>query len=114
MPSAVRVAVALAALGLLLSAPAGRAQAPFPTRTVRVVVPYPAGGGTDILGRLLADTLARKWGQSVIVENIGGAAGNIGAAEVFRAAPPGPTLMVTSPRAIATHSLLFNALPHHP
>jgi len=114
MLSLVRIALALATLGLLLAAPASRAQSPFPTRTVRVVVPYPAGGGTDILGRLLADTLARKWGQSVIVENIGGAAGNIGAAEVFRAAADGHTLMVTSPGTIATNSFLYKDMPYDP
>src|SRR5262249_51634262 len=77
-------------------------------------VPYPAGGGTDILGRLLADTLARKWGQSVIVENIGGGAGNIGAAGGFRAAPDGHTPMGTSPGAIAPHNLPFKDKPHDP
>ena len=51
------------------------AQGAFPTRTVRIVIPYPAGGGTDTLGRLVADLLSRKWGQTVVVENVGGAAG---------------------------------------
>ena len=67
------------------------AQDAFPSRTVRIVIPYPAGGGTDTIGRLVADQLSRKWGQPVVVENIGGAAGNIGAAQVFRAAPDGYT-----------------------
>ena len=81
--------IALTTLALLLTADLSGAQPQFPGKSVRLVVPYPAGGGTDVLGRLLADQLARKWGQSVIVENSGGAAGNIGAAEVFRAAPDG-------------------------
>src|SRR5215470_2446911 len=84
---------------MLATAPA-RAQEAYPSRLVRIVVPYPAGGGTDTLARLLADQLGRKWGQSAIVENVGGAAGNIGAAEVARAAPDGYTLLVTSPGPI--------------
>jgi len=78
------------------------------------VIPYPAGGGTDILGRFLADQLSRKWGQNVIVENIGGAAGNIGAADVFRAQPDGHTLMVTSPGPVATNSFLYKDMPYDP
>src|SRR5262245_44556997 len=79
--------VALAALAVLLPTEKSRAQDAYPTRLVRIIVPYPAGGGTDTLARLLADQLSRKWGQPAIVENIGGAAGNIGSAEVARATP---------------------------
>ena len=62
----------------------GGRRARFRSKTVRIVVPYPAGGGTDVLGaHHLADQLSRKWKQTVLVENIGGAAGNIGAADVF-------------------------------
>src|SRR3954449_9473699 len=85
-----------AAAGLGLRVSSAQAQVPFLSRSVRIVVPYPAGGGTDILGRLIADQLARKWNHSVVVENIGGAAGNIGAAAVARAAPDGHTLMVAA------------------
>jgi len=106
--------IALTTLALLLTADASRAQPQYPVRTVRIVVPYPAGGGTDILGRLLADQLGRKWAQSVIVENIGGAAGNIGAAEVFRAAADGHTLMVAAPGPIATNSFLYKDMPFDP
>src|SRR6266550_5616031 len=90
------------------------AQESFPARAVRLVVPYPAGGGTDILTRLVADQVARKWGQSLIVENIGGAAGNIGAAEVARAAPDGHTLLVSAPGPIATNSFLYKDMPYDP
>jgi tripartite-type tricarboxylate transporter receptor subunit TctC len=90
------------------------AQESFPARAVRLVVPYPAGGGTDILARLVADQLARKWGQSLIVENIGGAAGNIGSAEVARAAPDGHTLLVSAPGPIATNSFLYKDMPYDP
>ncbi len=77
-------------------------------------MPYPAGGGTDTLARLVADQLGRKWGQSAIVENIGGAAGNIGAAEVARAAPDGYTLLLASPGPIATNSFLYKEMPYDP
>src|SRR5258708_21179797 len=83
--------VALAALALLLPSEASRAQEAYPTRLVRIVVPYPAGGGTDTLARLLAEQLSRKWGQTAIVENIGGAAGNNRSAHGPRATPRRPT-----------------------
>jgi tripartite-type tricarboxylate transporter receptor subunit TctC len=95
----------------VLASNAGFAQNAFPTKTVRIVVPYPAGGGTDVLGRIIADQLSRKWGQTVLVENIGGAAGNIGANDVFRAAPDGHTLLVTSPGPVATNKFLYKDMP---
>ena len=106
--------VALAALALLLPSEASRAQEAYPTRLVRIVVPYPAGGGTDTLARLLAEQLSRKWGQTAIVENIGGAAGNIGSAEVARAAPDGYTLLLASPGPIATNAFLYKEMGYDP
>jgi tripartite-type tricarboxylate transporter receptor subunit TctC len=106
--------MALAAVATVLPIDAPRAQETFPSRLVRIVVPYPAGGGTDTLARLIADQLGRKWGQSTIVENIGGAAGNIGAAEVARAAPDGYTLLLASPGPIATNSFLYKDMPYDP
>ncbi|MET0924130.1 MAG: tripartite tricarboxylate transporter substrate binding protein, partial [Xanthobacteraceae bacterium] len=106
--------LALAALGIALAADLGHAQGTFPSRLVRIVVPYPPGGGTDTLARLIADQLTRKWGQSAIVENIGGAAGNIGSAEVARAAPDGYTLLLASPGPIATNSFLYKEMPYDP
>src|SRR5437764_10489173 len=105
---------ALAALALLLPSEASRAQEAYPTRLVRIVVPYPAGGGTDTLARLLAEQLSRKWGQTAIVENIGGAAGNIGSAEVARAAPDGYTLLLASPGPIATNAFLYKEMGYDP
>jgi tripartite-type tricarboxylate transporter receptor subunit TctC len=90
------------------------AQGAFPSRAVRIVIPYPAGGGTDTIGRLVADQLSRKWSQPVVVENIGGAAGNTGAAQVFKAAPDGYTIMIASPGPIATNSFLYKDMPFDP
>ena len=106
---------ALAALfGCIAIGSMAQARDTYPNRTVRVVIPYPAGGGTDTIGRLVADQLSRKWGQPVVVENAGGAAGNVGAAQVFRAAPDGYTLMIASPGPIATNSFLYKDMPFDP
>jgi tripartite-type tricarboxylate transporter receptor subunit TctC len=90
------------------------AEAAFPNRTVRIVIPYPAGGGTDTIGRLVADQLSRKWNQPVVVENVGGAAGNVGAAQVFKAVPDGYTMMIASPGPIATNVFLYKDMPFDP
>jgi tripartite-type tricarboxylate transporter receptor subunit TctC len=74
----------------------GHAQA-YPSRTVKIVVPYPAGGITDVLPRILQERLTRKWGQPIVVENKPGAAGNLGAEQVFNAEPDGYTIMVRRP-----------------
>jgi tripartite-type tricarboxylate transporter receptor subunit TctC len=81
---------------LLLAAPAAaRAQGPWaPTRALRLIAPYPPGGGVDTTSRLLAGPMGSFLGQSIVVENRGGAGGSIGAAELARAAPDGHTIMV--------------------
>lgn len=103
-----------ALLGTIVIDAVAQAQDTFPSRTIRIVIPYPAGGGTDTIGRLVADQLSRKWGQPVVVENIGGAAGNTGAAQVFRAAPDGHTMMIASPGPIATNNFLYKDMPFDP
>src|SRR5262244_3528418 len=108
------MSVALVVLAALLASDVARAQETYPDRPVRVVVPYPAGGGTDTLARLLADQLSRQWGQPIIVENVGGAAGNIGAAEVARAKPDGYTLLLASPGPIATNAFLYKEMGYDP
>jgi tripartite-type tricarboxylate transporter receptor subunit TctC len=84
-------ATALAA-ALALPSPAA-AQGAYPTRTIRVIVPFPAGGTTDLLARLFAQRLGEGPGQSVIVENMGGAGGSVGADAVAKAEPDGHTLL---------------------
>jgi tripartite-type tricarboxylate transporter receptor subunit TctC len=115
MPSFRLAMTALAAM-LAVAAPgaAGRAQSAFPSRTVKMIVPYPPGGGTDLLARALAQQLGQKWRQSVIVENIGGAGGNVGAEQVARAAPDGHTLLFASPGPIATNAYMYKTMPYDP
>jgi tripartite-type tricarboxylate transporter receptor subunit TctC len=91
-----------------------RAQDPYPSRTVRIVVPSAPGSTTDTLARIMADQLARKWGKSVIVENVAGGAMNAGAANVARAAPDGMTLMVAPPAPLTFNDLLFRDLGYRP
>ena len=72
------------------------AQSSWPTKPVRMIVPFAIGGATGLVGRLVADGLAQKWGQQVNIEARTGAGGNIGAAQVARAAGDGHTLLVTA------------------
>ncbi len=86
----------MAAAPLLALPGLARAQEGFPSRTVTIVVPFPPGGGTDVLARILAQHFQEAWRHSVVVENRGGGAGRIGFQQVQRSAPDGYTLMVTS------------------
>jgi len=114
--NAIHVATAALAVTVAVAAQTGSscAQADYPTRTVKLIVPYPPGGGTDLLARVLAQELEQKWKQSVIVENVGGAGGNIGAEEVARAAPDGYTLLLTAPGPLALNSLVYKTMPYDP
>jgi len=89
------------------------AQAPYPSRTIMMVVPFPAGGPTDIIARILASALQQSLGQNVIIDNRVGAGGNLGIAYVARANPDGYTLLFTS-TAIAVNPGLFANLPYDP
>lgn len=83
----------------------------YPTRPVTIIVPYPAGGGTDITARFIAQKLAESWGQPVVVENRSGAAATLGAALVAKAAPDGHTIiLVTNAHAIT--GALYGSLPY--
>jgi tripartite-type tricarboxylate transporter receptor subunit TctC len=73
----------------------------YPTRVVKIIVPYPAGGGVDLTGRVLAEALSKRLGQSVIVENRAGANGMIGMEAVFRAEPDGYTLALTGASSVS-------------
>lgn len=87
----------------------------FPTRTVRIVVPNPPGSGTDLLARLLADQLSKRWSRAVVVENQSGvASGNVAAEDVARSAPDGYTLMLCPPGPISTNALVYKHLNYDP
>ncbi len=86
----------------------------YPTRLVRVVVPYPAGGGPDLFTRLVAQKLSEKWKQPVIIENRAGGSGNIGAEHVARADPDGYTLLSSPPGPIAINGSLYKKLAYDP
>src|SRR5690242_11448076 len=79
-------------LGILALVPVLALAQDYPTKPVRIIVPFAAGGVADLLPRMVGDKLSQKWGQPVVVENKVGAAGNIGMAEGARAAPDGYTL----------------------
>jgi tripartite-type tricarboxylate transporter receptor subunit TctC len=115
MIGAIRLGLIWALGALLCAAPAlaqESHQGSYPTRTVRFVVPFPAGSATDVLSRLLADQLTRKWGRTVISENVAGASGNIGAFDVWRSAPDGHTMMLAPPGPIATNRSLFKEMTY--
>jgi tripartite-type tricarboxylate transporter receptor subunit TctC len=93
---------------------AAASQTAFPTKPIRIVVPYTAGGTTDMLARLVGKKMAEKWGQPVVVENKPGANGIIGMDVVAKAPPDGYTLGLASPGTHAINQSLYPALPHDP
>lgn len=103
-----------AALGVAPLAGAALAQAPFPTRAVRIVVPFPPGGATDITARTLAEKLQERWGQPVVVENRPGAGGNLGSDLVAKAAPDGYTLVLGVTGSHGINISLYPKMPYHP
>ena len=111
MKHRITLAVTLAAM---TAATAVCAQTAYPTRPVRMVVPYPPGGGNDIIGRLLAEDLSRRLGQQVIVDNRPGGSTVIGAEIVARAQPDGYTILVTSHTTYALMPNLRPKLPYDP
>jgi tripartite-type tricarboxylate transporter receptor subunit TctC len=102
--------LALCAIG----APAVAEDAKYPSQTIRIVVPFAAGGTADALARVVAENLAQRWSSPVIVENKPGAAGNIGMAFVAKAAPDGYTLALVPVGNAAVNPSLFKDLPYDP
>ena len=86
----------------------------YPAKPLRIVVPFPAGGGVDATARILGQKLAQQLGQTVTIDNRPGAAGTIGADHVAKSAPDGYTLLVAGPGAISVATLIFSRLPYLP
>src|SRR5256885_10153220 len=110
-------AIRMACLAALLAAPGAWAQPPaanYPSRAIRVIVPFPAGGAADALPRIVGEKLAARWGQPVVVENRAGASGSIGAEAVARAEPDGYTLLATPPAPLVINASLCPKLPFDP
>src|SRR5260221_7459046 len=103
----------LALVAAFAVTPGARA-AEFPTRPIKLVVPYAAGGPTDVLGRLVADYLGRDLKQPFIVENKPGAQGAIGAEAVARADPDGYTLFVAARSVIVPNPIMYKKLSYDP
>ncbi|MBI4292167.1 MAG: tripartite tricarboxylate transporter substrate binding protein [Betaproteobacteria bacterium] len=93
------------------SFPSFAADSPWPAKSVRIVVPFPPGGSTDVLARLLAQRLSEKLGQPFVVENRAGAAGNIGTNAVATAPPDGYTLGLTTSGPLITNKLIYKDMP---
>ena len=108
-----RAACRLFLLALLL-APAGAMAQTYPSRPIKIVVPFPPGGINDILARIVGEKLSAKWGQPVVIDDRSGAGGNIGAAVVAQAEPDGYTLLVSAPGPLAINGLLYKHLTYDP
>jgi tripartite-type tricarboxylate transporter receptor subunit TctC len=108
-----RDTVALAVAGLLSAPAVARGQA-WPSRPVTMVLPFAAGGGTDLLARALAQDLGERLGQQFVVENRAGAGGNLGAGAVAKADPDGYTILFGTPGPLANNKLIYRALAFDP
>lgn len=86
----------------------------FPERPVRVIVPFPAGGSNDVVARILGQKLSEQWGHQVVIDNRGGAGGNIGADAVAKATADGYTLLLSAPGPLVVNQTLFRSLPYDP
>lgn len=96
---------------LVLAQPSVQAQTSWPNKPVRIIVPFPAGGSTDMVARQLAQHLSLTFGQQFVVENKGGASGNIGTDAVAKAAPDGYTIGLSTSGPLANNKSLYKTMP---
>ena len=99
--------------GLLLALSLNAYSQEWPSRPIRLILPFPPGGGTDILGRLIAERLSVSLGQPVVTENRGGAGGNVGAEAAARSAPDGYTIVLVAP-SLAISPTLYSKINYDP
>jgi len=100
-------------LAAIAGVPSAHAQ-DYPTRTVKIIVPFPAGGSADVIPRIVGDWLSHKWGRPVVIENRPGAAGNIGAELAYKAEPDGYTLLSAPPPPLVINQNLYPKLNFDP
>jgi tripartite-type tricarboxylate transporter receptor subunit TctC len=114
MPLTRREAIAGGGSLALLVVSSASAQAAYPTRTIKMIVPYPAGGTTDLLGRLVADQIKSGLNAVVVVENKPGAGTTLGADQVAKSEPDGYTLLMATSTTLAINKTLYKKLPYDP
>ena len=115
LKTAMQLSIVTALSSLAWLPAASQAQDAYPSKTIRFVVPYPPGGPTDLMARLLSVELQNKLGVSVIVDNKGGAGGNLGSADVAKQAPAdGHTLLLAASGPMAVNSTLYKSMPFNP
>ncbi len=113
-PARRRVLLSCLAGAALLQAGAASAQANYPSRPIRLIVPFAAGGSTDLSARLVAEFAGRELGQSIVVENKGGAGGSLGMGEVARAAPDGYTIGMATVSTHGSNPAVYPKLSYDP
>lgn len=114
MPRVMKFLTVLFALAASLVGGPAVAQDAFPSRLVKVIVPFPPGSTLDVLTRIMTDQLAQKWGQPVVVENVSGGGGNIGTDRFARSAPDGYTLLFAPPGPFTINPLIFKDVNFDP
>ncbi len=107
------LAASVASLGLLHSAAQAQTPAPYPSRQLQLIVPFPAGGPTDIVARLYAQQLSKLAGQPVVVENMAGAAGMIGTQNAVRAEPNGYTILFSTASTSVMNEVVRKKVPYN-
>jgi tripartite-type tricarboxylate transporter receptor subunit TctC len=109
-----KISKLLAVCGIVLSTIAAASAQTWPEKSVRLVVPYPAGGGVDPVARLLGQKLAERWKVPVIVDNKPGASGSIGASHVAHSAPDGLTIMISATAEVAINQFIMQKMTYNP
>jgi tripartite-type tricarboxylate transporter receptor subunit TctC len=114
--SAVRYAVLTHPTLLLLAAliPAHASSATYPSRPIRIIVPFPPGGASDVMARIIGQKLTQRWGQQTIIDNRPGAGGSIAGEIAARAAPDGHTLFFAASAQLAVNPALYSKVPYEP
>ena len=108
--------IAFAMVSALMTATAAAQERPdaFPTRSIKIVVPFPAGGPSDVLARMIGQKMSEDWGQPVVVENRPGANTVLGAQQVAKAAPDGYTLLMAIDSTLTMNQYLYRTPPYDP